>query len=251
MTIEEFFQTVPKAAMGFSGGVDSAYLLYAAAKSGTDIGAYYIKTAFQPDFELADARQIADQLGVELRIIELDVLARPEITANPPDRCYHCKRALFGALIRQAAADGYDLILDGTNASDDIDDRPGFRALQEMRVRSPLRECGLTKAEIRRRSKEAGLFTWNKPSYACLATRVLEPLTQDNLQRADRAEAIVRSFGFTDFRVRTQNNHALVQIGTSGLEDARARWTDIHAALSPLFPNGTELDRAGRIEEVF
>ena len=93
------------------------------------------------------------------------------LASNPPDRCYHCKKAIFGRLKERAAADGYRVILDGTNASDLRDDRPGMKALEEMEIRSPLRECGLTKDQIRSFSREAGLFTWNKPSYACLATR--------------------------------------------------------------------------------
>ena len=134
---------------------------------------YYVKTPFQPRFELDDALRLTKELGTELTVIEYDILNDGLVAANPADRCYHCKKKLFGLLLRERAAnDGFSLIIDGTNASDDAGDRPGMRALGELCVRSPLRECGLTKAEIRARSKEAGLFTWNKPAYACLATRV-------------------------------------------------------------------------------
>lgn len=170
MTLQEFFQENHKAAIAFSGGVDSAYLLYAAMQCGADVRAYYVKTQFQPAFELADARRLAEQLGAPMTVLQQDALASEQVAQNPADRCYYCKQGIFSGILQAAAADGYTLILDGTNASDDAGDRPGMRALRELCVRSPLRECGLTKSEIRARSKQAGLFTWNKPAYACLAS---------------------------------------------------------------------------------
>lgn len=152
MTLTEFFKENKKAAIAFSGGVDSAYLLCAALKSGADVRAYYAKSAFQPQFELDDARRLAETLSADMRVLTLDVLADEAVAANPADRCYHCKRRIFSAIAAAAADDGYTLLLDGTNASDDAGDRPGMRALRELSVRSPLRECGLTKPEIRRLS---------------------------------------------------------------------------------------------------
>ena len=166
MTLNEFFSLVPKAAVAFSGGTDSAFLLWAAKKCGCDVRAYYVKTAFQPQFELEDARRLASELAVPMAVVEADILAVPEAATNGPQRCYHCKTALFSQLRQAAREDGYTVLLDGTNASDDAGDRPGMRALRELEVRSPLRECGLTKAEVRRLSREAGLFTWDKPAYA-------------------------------------------------------------------------------------
>ena len=145
MTLNEFFAAHPKCALGFSGGVDSAYLLYAGVQAGADIRPYYIKTAFQPRFERDDALRLAGELGVEVTVLELDALADPRVAANPAERCYYCKQNLFRALKARAAADGYTVLLDGTNASDEAGDRPGMRALRELEVRSPLRECGLTK----------------------------------------------------------------------------------------------------------
>ena len=133
MTLEHFFQQNPKAALGFSGGVDSAYLLYEGTHCGAEVRPYYVKTAFQPKFELRDAQRLCQELGVELTIIELDVLALGAVRSNPADRCYHCKRALFGALKGRAERDGYPVIIDGTNASDDAGDRPGMRALGSPR----------------------------------------------------------------------------------------------------------------------
>ena len=214
MTLQEFFTEHPKAALGFSGGVDSSYLLYAGIKAGADIRPYFIKTAFQPEFELEDAKRLCAQLGAELHIIELDALANPDVVKNPANRCYYCKTGLFGTLQQRAKADGYTVLLDGTNASDDAGDRPGMKALTEMSVLSPLRLCGLSKAQIRELSREAGLFTWDKPAYACLATRVPtgEAITEALLARVEGAEQVLFSLGFTDFRVRVFHDAARVQL---------------------------------------
>lgn len=214
MTLQEFFQKEPEAALAFSGGTDSACLLWAAVKYARRVTAYYVKSPFQPHFELEDARRLASRLGAGLRVLELDVLSDPVIAANPPDRCYHCKRRIFSAIMEAAQADGFSLLLDGTNASDSAGDRPGLRALAERAVRAPLRECGLTKADARRRSRQAGLFTWDKPAYACLATRVPagEALTLEKLRRTEGAEDFLSSLGFSDFRVRLLDDCARVQL---------------------------------------
>ena len=172
MTLEVFFKSNPKAAIAFSGGVDSAYLLYAAKTFGAEVKSYYVASEFQPEFEKRDALRLAEELGADMQILPLQVLCDQKVRENPSDRCYYCKKQIFSAIVKAAAEDGFSLILDGSNASDDAGDRPGMRVLQEMSVRSPLRECGLTKAQIRELSKEAGLFTWDKPAYACLATRI-------------------------------------------------------------------------------
>ena len=214
MTLEEFFHTVPKAAAAFSGGTDSALLLWAAKRYGCDVRAYYVKTPFQPRFEYEDACRLARELDVLMSVVELDILTVPEAAANGPQRCYHCKRALFNRLWETVRRDGYPVLLDGTNASDDAGDRPGMRALQELEVRSPLRECGLTKDEIRRLSREAGLFSWDKPAYACLATRIPtgQPITARDLAVTEAAETYLFSLGFTDFRVRLAGRSAKIQL---------------------------------------
>ena len=219
MTLQTFFSALPRAAVAFSGGTDSALVLWAARQYGCDVRAYYGKTAFQPAFELADAQRLARELGAELEILPVDILCRKEVTANPADRCYYCKRALFEALVSAARKDSFFLVLDGTNASDDLSDRPGVRALRELEVRSPLRECGLTKEEIRRRSKEAGLFTWDKPAYACLATRIPtgEEITREKLEKTEQAEQYLMNLGFRDFRVRLDGGRAKLQLSASDL----------------------------------
>ena len=238
MTLLAFFKENPKAALGFSGGVDSSYLLYAGVQAGADIHPYYIKTAFQPQFELDDAERLCAQLGVPLTVLELDVLKNEAVTANPPDRCYHCKTALFGALSARALADGYTLLLDGTNASDDAGDRPGMRALKELHVCSPLREFGLTKAEIRRLSREAGLFTWGKPAYACLATRIPsgDAITAEKLLATERAEAFLFSLGLTDFRVRDYRGAARLQFPEAQLNAVLAHRAEILQELKKDYP---------------
>lgn len=214
MALYDFFVEHPKVAIAFSGGVDSAYLLYAAMQYAEDVCAYYVKSEFQPRFELDDAVKLADELGARLKILNLSVLQVPCVSDNPSDRCYYCKKTIFTEIIHAVKEDGFAVLLDGTNASDDAGDRPGMRALHELSVLSPLRECGLTKAEVRRLSKEAGLFTWDKPAYACLATRIPtgEKITFEKLEATEAAEDFLFSLGFTDFRVRSKDGHAKLEL---------------------------------------
>ena len=214
MDLKQFFEQCPEAAIAFSGGVDSAYLLYAASQFAKRVKAYYVNTAFQPQFELDDACRLARELGAEMEILDVDILCYGAVAANPADRCYHCKKILFSEIIRAARQDGFDILLDGTNASDDSSDRPGMRALAELEVRSPLRECGLTKNQIRELSRDAGLFTHDKPAYACLATRIPtgEVITAEKLQRTEWSEGYLTNLGFRDFRVRTVGDAAKLQI---------------------------------------
>ena len=237
MDLRDFFRRHPKAALGFSGGVDSAYLLAAGLQLGAQVQPYFVKTPFQPAFELADAKCLCRELGAELKRVELDVLALSQVRQNGPDRCYHCKAALFTALRDQALADGYSLLIDGTNASDDAGDRPGMRALKELSVRSPLRECGITKTEVRRRSKDLGLFTWNKPAYACLATRVPtgEPLTPQVLEKVEHAEDALFALGFSDLRVRVFHGATRLQLPAAQLARAAQEREAIRQSLSPWF----------------
>ena len=214
MELSDFFAENPRAALAFSGGVDSAFLLYAGMRWGKRVKAYYVRTPFQPEFEYRDALRLARELNAQMEVITRNVLELEAVTANPPDRCYHCKKAIFSAIAEKAREDGFSLLLDGTNASDREDDRPGMRALRQLNVRSPLRECGLTKDVIRELSRQAGLFTWDKPAYACLATRIPTgtAITEDLLSRTEWAEDYLLSLGFTDFRVRTLGNDAKLQL---------------------------------------
>ena len=218
--LKTFFENNPKVALAFSGGVDSSYLLYAAIDCGADVRAYYAKTDFQPEFEFNDAKRLAEELGAEMTVIYLDVLGDPIVESNPKDRCYYCKKHIFRAIMDRAHKDGYDIIMDGTNASDDPGDRPGVRALREYGVRSPLRDAGLTKARIRELSHEAGLFTWDKPAYACLATRIQtdQKIIYKDLKAVEECEGLMMDLGLRDFRVRVRGKNALVQIREEDLE---------------------------------
>ena len=239
MTLNSFFSENPRLALAFSGGVDSAYLLYAATAALADVTAYYVHSAFQPEFELRDAQRLAAELGAKMRVLELDVLCDETITANPADRCYHCKKRIFTAIVQAAQEDGYELLIDGTNASDDAADRPGIRALRELEVRSPLRECGITKAQVRQLSREANLFTWDKPAYACLATRIPtgEPITAEKLQKTEQAEEFLKSLGFVDVRVRLMGKSAKLQVRGEQLGLLVEKRSEILAGLKPLYSN--------------
>ena len=239
MTLNSFFLENPRIALAFSGGVDSAYLLYAATAAGADVTAYYVHSAFQPEFELRDAQRLASELGAKMRVIELDVLSDDAVTANPADRCYHCKKRIFTAIVRAAREDGYEVLIDGTNASDDASDRPGIRALRELAVRSPLRECGITKARVREMSREAKLFTWDKPAYACLATRIPtgEMITAEKLKKTEQAEEFLKSLGFVDFRVRLMGESAKLQVRAEQFPLLTEKRTEILAGLKPLYAN--------------
>ena len=238
MTLAEFFTENPEVAVAFSGGVDSAFLLGEAVRLGKRCTAYYVETAFQPAFEGRDARETAAHLGAQLRVLPVDILAAEEVVQNPENRCYYCKKRIFSAIAQAAAADGYTVILDGTNASDDASDRPGMRALGELQVRSPLRLCGVTKDMVRRGAKEAGLAVWDKPSYACLATRIPTgtPITAEDLRRVERGETQLMAMGFRDFRLRLRHG-GLLQVPAGQMERARELWPEVQAALEDLFPH--------------
>ena len=236
-TLADFFAAHPRLALAFSGGADSAYLLYAALTCGCDVKAYYVQSAFQPEFERKDAERLAVELGARVQYIPLDALSDDTVRANPVNRCYYCKQRVFSAILKAAKADGYDTVIDGTNASDDAGDRPGMKALEEMKVLSPLRLCGVTKPRLREYSRRAGLFTWDKPAYACLATRVPTgtPLTGELLQRVEGAEDQLFKLGFTDFRCRVYHHAARLQFRRDQLERAVSMRDELCAALKPYF----------------
>ncbi len=211
MKLSEFFANNSRLAIGFSGGVDSAYLLFAAIKSGVDCTAYYVKTAFQPQREYDEVVSFAEKLGARLVVIKYDIFANADIVCNDNNRCYYCKRAMFSAIVSQAKLDGFAVVCDGTNASDDTTDRPGLLALAELSVLSPLAICGVTKAMVRTALKEADVGFYNKPAYACLATRIpsLVAVTAEKLQIIEQAESILFAYGFTEFRVKLGDTTAL------------------------------------------
>ena len=243
MTLSEFFKAHNKAAIAFSGGVDSAYLLHAAMEAGCDIKAYFIKTPFQPAFELEDAKKLCPHVTV----LELDILQFAEVASNPDNRCYYCKKHLFSHLKQQADTDGYDEIWDGTNASDSYENRPGMRALEELGVLSPLRLCSLKKEDIREFSERAGLFTWNKPAYACLATRIPTGIRIDRntLSKIEAAEGALYALGYRDLRVRVFHSAARLQLPLDQFPTGKDEYIRIQTALKPWF-SPVLLDLEGR-----
>lgn len=253
MQLKEFFAKYSKCALAFSGGTDSAYLLYAAMQYGCDIRPYYVRSAFQPEFEYQDAKKIAEQLQADMRIIHCPVLEDEKVRTNPANRCYYCKKRFFSEISRQAQADGYSVILDGTNASDDAADRPGMKALAELKVLSPLRMCGISKSDVRRLSKEAGLFTYQKASYACLATRIAtgHEIREEDLLRVEQAEAALADMDFHNFRLRMYR----YEDGVAALETEEGQWqyakdhlAEIQERLRPWFRH-VVLEESYRVAE--
>lgn len=247
MELKEFFDIYKKVAIAFSGGVDSAYLLYMAKKYGADVKVYYVKTDFQPQFEFDDAKKLCEDIGVEFNVVYINILENKEVTANPSNRCYFCKQSIFGEIKRQMNKDGYSILIDGTNASDDLEERPGAKALREMEVISPLRMCNLTKDKIRELSKKEGLFTHNKPAYACLATRTQAnvTITEDILYKIEKSEDILFKLGFSDFRVRVFFGCAKIQLNENEFNKAIEMRKSIVEGIKPYF-DSVLLDLKGR-----
>lgn len=204
------------AVVAFSGGVDSTFLLHAARMSlGNRVLAVTATSPTYPKSERDEADRIAREWGVSHRFIESNELAIPGFSSNPPDRCYHCKKELFGLLSGIAREEGYAAVCDGSNADDLHDYRPGRRAAKELGVRSPLLENGITKEEIRVLSRLFSLPTAEKGAFACLSSRFpygIE-ITEESLQRVEACEEILRGFGFRQFRVRVHGAVARIEVG--------------------------------------
>ncbi len=214
MTLTEFFKKHNRCAIALSGGADSALLLYAAKEVGADVKAYYVQSQFQPHFELDDATRLCDETNVPLKVLTADTLADPTIAKNDACRCYFCKKLIMTEIAKAAACDGYPFVADGSNMSDNPDERPGMRVLGELNIISPLRECNLDKTAVRAMLKSYGCALWDKPSYSCLATRISrdEEITQDKLSAVDAAETALFEMGFSDFRVRLKKDCATLII---------------------------------------
>ena len=237
MELKDFFAKTPRFAIAFSGGVDSSYLIYAAKNSGCDIKAYFIRTPFQPQFELDDAKKMAYLMSVPMSIELVDVLQDTNVTDNPPNRCYYCKSAVFKRIKELAQEDGFTVVCDGTNASDDSSERAGMLALDELGILSPLRLCGISKKEVRHLSRKAGLFTHDKPSYACLATRIPtgRPINQELLTKIHDSEHALHALGFTDFRIRLIDDYANIQVPENQIKNIIAKRKKVYEILDPYF----------------
>lgn len=201
--------------IGYSGGVDSTLLAKAATDAlGEAAVCVLIESCLVPGAEIDEAVDLADRFGFNLTRLKVDVLSLDDVTDNTPDRCYHCKKALFSKLLDIARERNIKFVLDGSNVDDESDFRPGFRANKELGIRSPFKELGMTKERVRAISREIDLPTWNKPSYACLASRVPYGtcLSSEILDQIENAEAALRELGFKQFRVRHHGDVARIEL---------------------------------------
>ena len=210
-----YLRSLSSAAAAFSGGVDSAFLLYAAKEALMDrVCAVTAVSYLFPKRESDEARTFCRDYGIEQVIVEARELENGAFRENPPERCYICKKDLFGRILRKAGELGLNAVIEGSNTDDDGDYRPGRRAIQELGIKSPLRDCGLSKQEIRSLSEHFGLPTWNKPSFACLASRIPygEEITEEKLAMTEAAEQLLLELGFRQLRVRVHGNVARIEL---------------------------------------
>jgi len=202
-------------AVAFSGGVDSTFLLKVAhdvLKS--KVMALTVKSSTFPEREFNLAIQLANKIGVELRIIVFEEMGIENFSQNPPDRCYHCKKALFTRMIHISEKEGFKFIADGSNIDDLRDIRPGMQALRELSVVSPLLQAGLNKDEIRQLSRQMGLTAWDRPAFACLASRIPygQAITKEKLKMVEHAEQFLLDLGFKQVRVRHHGDIARIEV---------------------------------------
>lgn len=235
--LKGFFRDNPKVALCFTGGVNSTYLLYIGKQCGANIRAYYVKTAFQPQFELDNALRIARQFRIRMDVLEYDIFQSKSIIENNDDRCYHCKRKMLTVMQNQVIQDGFAVLVEGSNASDKAEGCPEFNANPKVTVYSPLKQFGITKTKVRMLSKKAELMAWDKPAYSCLAAQIPTgiPIAKEALRQIERAERELFNIGFTDFRVGLLGKTAKLKIPVSQMEIAVEKRSKIIERLKPDF----------------
>ena len=210
----EYLRSLGPSAVALSGGADSAFLLKAARDAlGDAVIAVTVSTPYMVTRECAEARRLAEQMDVEHRLIEMPII--DSICFNPQDRCYRCKYQIFSTVRETLSSEGYGTVLEGTNADDHAEHRPGMRALEELHILSPLRHLGFTKEAIRTVSRMQGLSTWNKPSNACLLSRLPlnREITEAELERIEKSEEYLTELGLRIVRLRSHGDLARIECG--------------------------------------
>ncbi len=214
-TLIDLLRSFKRVAIAFSGGVDSAFLLAAAKEAlGKDALAVIGRSPTYPEREYTAAKALAESIGVPYAVIDTDEIENPAFSSNPPSRCYVCKTTLFTGIREVAQQRDIDVLLEGSNADDAGDFRPGMAAAKKLGARAPLLELGFTKDEIRRLSKDMGLPTWNKPAMACLSSRIPygEEISEPKLRRIEAAENAIRDMGIAEVRVRDHGSVARIEV---------------------------------------
>lgn len=243
--------TKENVAVAFSGGVDSSLLLKLAVlhakENSTEVFAYTAKTELHPMQDLDISLKIANEIGVELHVIEIDELKEAGIENNPKERCYFCKRFIFQSMIESAKQKGVRVFLEGTNIDDTKVYRPGLKALEELEIISPLKEAAMTKAEVRKMAAEYEITTASRPSTPCMATRFPygTKLTVENLKKVEEGETFLRSLGFYNVRLRVHENIARLEIDVEAFETVLSRREEIVKALKELGYDYVTLDLVG------
>ncbi len=235
--------------VAFSGGSDSSFLLKAAIDFlGSDnVLAVTVKSELIPKKNITDAKIIANAIGSKWETVEIPVLSESNLIGNPTDRCYICKKAILKSLKKIAKKEGINQVVEGAIIEDTKKYRPGIKAIKQLRVKSPLKEAGLTKEEIRKLSRKLTLPTWNKPSFTCLATRFPygTRLTKKNLKKVATAEDFLESKTFKAFRVRHHGNMARIEVSEKNFDKLLSRRKSIIAEFKKIGYDYVTLDIEG------